>query len=119
LSGEAGARNSNVPSRTELAKEYLDKSMANDIDAVLALVTDDVVLNRGMLGPVTGKQAVADAMRNRPPGFAAMTPTFNEPVEEGETVTVRGTLPPGLPMSSLSWTFSFEDDKISRIEVGL
>jgi hypothetical protein len=92
--------------------------MANDIDAVLALVTDDVVLNRGMMGTVTGKQAVADAMRNRPPGMAGMTPTFNEPVEEGETVKVRGDLPPGLPVSSLSWTFSFQDDKISRIDVG-
>ncbi len=45
-----------VPTRTDLAQEYLDKSMANDIDAVMELVTDDVVLNRGMLGTVTGNR---------------------------------------------------------------
>ena len=107
-----------MPSKSQMAQEYLDKSMANDIDAVLELVTDDVVLNRGMMGTVSGKQAMADAMRNRPPGMAGMTPTFNAPVEEGETVRVKGDLPPGLPVSSLTWTFSFSDDKISRIDVG-
>jgi hypothetical protein len=108
-----------VSSKSELAKEYLDKSMANDIDAVMELVTDDVVLNRGMLGTVTGKPAMAEAMRNRPVGMmAGMTPAFNAPVEKGETVEVKGDLPPGLPVSSLTWTFTFSDDKISRIDIG-
>jgi ketosteroid isomerase-like protein len=108
-----------VPSKTDLAQTYLDKSMANDIDAVMALVTDDVVLNRGMMGTVTGKPAMAEAMRNRPAGMmAGVTPTFNPPVEKGETVEVKGDLPPGLPVSSLTWTFTFSDDKISRIDIG-
>ena len=107
-----------MPSKTDVAKEYLDKSMANDIDTVLTLVTDDVVLNRPMMGAVTGKEAMAEAMRNRPPGMAGMTPTFGEPTEEGETVKVKGDLPPGLPVPSLTWTFSFTDDKISRIDIG-
>ena len=107
-----------MPSKTEMAQEYLDKSMANDIDAVMELVTDDVVLDRGMMGTVAGKQAVADAMRNRPPGLAGVAPTFNAPLEDGETVRVKGDLPPGLPISSLTWTFRFRDDKISRIDVG-
>ena len=107
-----------MPTKTELAQAYLDKSMANDVDAVMELVTDDVVLDRGMLGTVTGKQAMAEAMRSRPAGLAGMTPTFNPPVEEGETVRVKGDLPPGLPLTSLTWTFTFSDDKISRIDVG-
>jgi ketosteroid isomerase-like protein len=106
-------------SKAQLAQDYLAKSTANDIDGVLALVTDDVVLNRGMLGTVTGKQALADALRNRPPGMN-ISPTFEEPVEAGDQIKVKGNLPPGspFPISSLTWTFSFQDDKISRIDVG-
>jgi ketosteroid isomerase-like protein len=105
--------------KAQTAQDYLTKSMANDIDGVLALVTDDVVLNRGMMGSVSGKQAVADAIRNRPPGMD-LSPTFEEPVEAGDQIRVKGNLPPGspFPISSLTWTFSFRDDKISRIDVG-
>jgi ketosteroid isomerase-like protein len=107
-----------VASKTEIAQEYLQKSMANDVDAVLTLVTDDVVLNRGMLGSVTGKEAMAEAIRSRPAGLGGMTPTFGEPEEVGDQVRVKGDLPPGLPVSSLTWTFSFDGDTISRIDVG-
>jgi ketosteroid isomerase-like protein len=93
--------------------------MAGDADGVTALLTDDVVLVRPMLGVVTGKAAVADAIRNRPATIAGMTPAFDAPVEEGDTVRVRGVLPPGLPLPALTWTFSFTGDLISRIEVGL
>jgi hypothetical protein len=64
-------------SKEELAMEYLARSMANDIDGTLALLTDDVVLGRGMLGTVSGKRAVGDAMRNRPAGMDSFTPTFD------------------------------------------
>ena len=106
--------------KTELAKEYLAKSMANDIDGTLALLSDDVVLNRPMLGSVSGKQAVGDAMRSRPAGLGGFTPTFEEPVEEGETVRVKGNLPPGspFPISSLTWTFAYSGDTISKIDIG-
>lgn len=109
-----------MASRTELAQAYLEKSVANDIDGTLALLTEDVVLNRGMLGAATGKQAVGEAMRNRPAGMGGFAPTFEEPVEQGDQVTVKGNLPPGspFPISSLTWTFSFADDKISRIDIG-
>ena len=109
-----------MPSKAEIAKEYLAKSMAGDVDGVLALVTDDVVLNRGMMGTVTGKQAVADAIRNRPIAAGAFAPTFEEPVEAGDGVKVKGNLPPGslFPISSLTWTFSFQDDKIAKVDVG-
>ena len=109
-----------MATRVELAKEYLARSTAADIDGVLALLTDDVVLSRGMLGTVTGKDGVAEAIRSRPASMAAFAPTFEEPVEQGEQVSVRGNLPPGspFPISSLTWTFSFAGDKISRIEVG-
>jgi hypothetical protein len=113
-------RRGSVASRTELAKEYLAKSVANDIDGTLALLTDDVVLNRGMLGTATGKQAVGEAMRNRPAGMGGFAPTFEEPMEQGDQVKVKGNLPPGspFPISSLTWTFDFQGDKISRIEIG-
>jgi ketosteroid isomerase-like protein len=106
--------------KIELARDYLAKSMAGDVDGVLALVTDDVVLNRGMLGTVSGKQGVADAIRNRPMAAGAFNVTFEDPVEVGEQVQVKGTLPPGspLPVSSLTWTFSFRDDRIARVDVG-
>lgn len=110
-----------MPSKTELAKEYLAKSVGGDVEGTLALLTDDVVLSRGMLGTVTGKQAVGDAMRNRPAAPGGFAPTFEEPVETGEQVQVKGNLPPGslFPVSSLTWTFSYQGDKISRIDVGI
>jgi ketosteroid isomerase-like protein len=110
-----------MASNSDLAKEYLAKSMANDVDGALALLTDDVVLSRGMLGSATGKQAVGDAMRNRPAGLGDLTPTFEEPVESGDQVKVKGNLPPGspFPISALTWTFSFQDGRISRVEVGM
>jgi ketosteroid isomerase-like protein len=97
--------------RTDLARQYLERSTSSDVDGALALLTDDVVLDRPMLGVVSGKEAVAEAMRNRPPGLGGMTPTFDEPVEQGEQVKV--------PVTALVWTFSFTDDKISRIAVEL
>jgi hypothetical protein len=110
-----------MASRTELAKDYLAKSIATDVDGVMALLTDDAVLSRGMLGTVEGKAAIAEQMRNRPAAPGGLAPTFDDPVEIGEQVQVKGNLPPGspFPVSSLTWTFSFRDDKISRIEVGL
>ncbi len=110
-----------MPSKVDLAKEYLEKSVGGDVDGVLALLTDDVVLNRGMLGAVTGRPAVGDAMRNRPAAPGGFAPTFEEPVEAGDQVKVKGILPPGspFPVSSLTWTFSYQGDKISRIDVGM
>jgi ketosteroid isomerase-like protein len=110
-----------VASKSDLAKDYLAKSTANDVDGALALLTEDVVLSRGMMGTASGKQAVGDALRNRPAGMGNLTPAFEEPVEQGDQVRIKGNLPPGspLPISSLTWTFSFQEDKISRIEVGM
>ena len=109
-----------MANRAAVAREYLARSMASDVQGVLALVTDDVVLNRPMLGAVTGKDAVADAIRNRPMAVAGLAPAFEEPVETGDQVVIKGNLPPGslFPIPSLTWTFSFRDDKISRIDVG-
>ena len=109
-----------MPSRTDLAQEYLTRSVAGDVDGVLALLADDVVLSRPMLGEVSGKQAVGDAIRNRPAAAGGLAPTFEAPVENGDQVRVQGNLPPGMPfpISSLTWTFSFAGDKISRVEVG-
>ncbi len=108
-----------MASRTDLASDYLARSMANDIDGALELLTDDVVLSRPMLGEASGKQAVGDAMRSRPTAIGGMAPTFDAPVEQDDQVTVKGNLPPGLPIPSLTWTFSFDGDKISRVVVGM
>ncbi len=109
-----------MATKIETAKDYLAKSIAADVDGVLALVTDDVVLNRGMMGTVTGKDAVAGAIRNRPVAAGAFAPAFDEPVEAGDVVTVKGNLPPGspFPVPSLTWTFSFSGDKIAKVEIG-
>jgi hypothetical protein len=107
--------------KTELARTYLEKSLAGEIDALEPLLTDDVALNRPMLGVVSGKAAVLDAIRSRPAMAANFTPVFEEPRETGDQVQVKGNLPPGspFPVSSLTWTFSFAGDAISRIDVGL
>jgi hypothetical protein len=107
--------------RSETAKRYLELSLAGDSDGVIALLTDGVVLNRPMLGAVTGKQAVAEAIRNRPMAAGALAPAFEEPVASGDTVRVKGNLPPGapFPIPSLTWTFTFDGDQIARIDIGL
>jgi ketosteroid isomerase-like protein len=108
-----------VPTNAEIAKQYLEMSMANDVDGALALLTDDVVLDRPMLGPASGKDAVADSMRNPPAGFGGITPTFDQPEATGDQVKVKATLPPGLPVATLTWIFNFADGKISRIQIAM
>ena len=73
-----------MATKAQVAREYLDKSMAGDVDGVMALVTDDVVLSRGPMGTVTGKDGVADAIRNRPMAAASLAPTFEDAVEAGD-----------------------------------
>ena len=110
-----------MPTRAELAGRYLQCSFAGDADGVMALVTGDVVLERPIVGTVSGKEALGAAITSRPMAAAGFAPTLDEPVENGDEVRIKGRLPAGspFPIPSMTWTFSFEGDKIRRIEVGL
>jgi|SRR3990170_4942169 len=106
-----------MASKTEIAQKYLDNSRSN-VDVALGLITDDCVLSRPMGGAVSGKDAIGNALRN-PMGGGGFSPQFEAPQEAGDQVKVKANLPPGAPVPSLTWTFSFEGDKIKRIDVGL
>jgi hypothetical protein len=105
-------------SKIETVAKYLEYQEQSKIDDLLALLTDDAVMSNPMAGPVTGKAAIGDAIRNRP-GAGMFTLDFGEPAEAGEQVRVSASLPPGAPIPSISFTFSFAGEKISRVDIGM
>ncbi len=107
-----------MASKVETVKKYLEYQRENKIDELLALLTDDAVMSNPMRGPTTGKEAIGNSLRSRP-GGSGFSPTFGEPSESGEQVKVTAALPPGAPIPSLTFTFSFSGDLISRVDMGM
>lgn len=124
-----------MASRTEIAKEFLDAQSSRDaakIDAVAVHIAEDASMAGGRMGgEVTGRPAVVDRLKNPPQrgggggggfgggggGGGGFQITWDEPVEEGATVKVKGTPPPNPMVSSITTVFTFNaEDKITRIE---
>ena len=108
-----------MASRTDLARQYIDYQRERKTDEMLAMLSDNVVMSSPMTGTVTGKDALAEQMRNRPMGGGGggMNLTWSEPEEEGDSIKVVGS---GSPFGPIKIVFTFNaEDKISKIEAGL
>ena len=111
-----------MPSRTEIAQWFIDAQRtrhAAAIDQLVAHLSDDAVYVNPRV-TITGKDEIIAQLKNPPPGpAAAMTQmvTWNDPVEEGDTVRVTAVVPPNPMVTGLIMNFEFGDgDTVRRIE---
>jgi hypothetical protein len=116
-----------VLSRTRIAQKYIDSQIACDADALEALLAPDAVSST-MRGEVVGAKAIAERLRNpQGPGAGFMGRIqWEAPVEEGDTVQIRGKPPAGGPggppgggmFPGMTMVLSFDEaNKIKRIEM--
>lgn len=108
-----------MASRIELAQQYMGYQREQKTDEMLAMLAEDVVMNSPMTGTISGKEALAQQMRNRPMGGGGggMNISWSEPEEESDSVKVVGS---GSPFGPVKIVFTFNaEDKISKIEAGL
>jgi hypothetical protein len=84
---------------SELAETYLAalKDPNDETIAALGSVLADDVRAAGMFGSGEGKEAVL-ASTAKPPFPLLGSATWGDPTTDGDTITVHGTLPPGLPV---------------------
>ncbi len=102
--------------RTETALLFLECQREGRVEELLELLTEDAVLNNPMRGATTGREAIAEEARG---GRGILNPEVQEPFEAGDQVKVSAKLPPGAPIPSLTFTFSFRGNLISRIDIGM
>lgn len=106
-----------MPSRIELARQYIGYQRERKIDELLGMLADDIVMTNPMTGSTSGKAAVEQQMRTRPAGGGGMNLTWSEPEEEGDSVKVLGS---GSPFGTIKVVLAFNaDDKINKIDIGL
>lgn len=109
-----------MASKVELAKQYMGLMQEQKMDEMLEMMSDDVTMSNPMTGTTTGKQALADQMKNRPAGGGAgggMNLTWSDPEEEGDAVKILGS---GSPFGTIKILLSFDaNDKINKVDAGL
>lgn len=82
--------------------------------AALAPALADDVRAAGMFGSGRGRDAVL-ASTGAPPYPLLATAEWSEPVVDGDLISVRGVLPPGLPVVAVTVTMRVEDDKLVEL----
>lgn len=111
-----------MASKIELAAQYMAFQQEQKVDALLAMLADDVSMTSPMTGTISGRDALADQFRTRPMGGGgANSPmgdiTWLDPEEDGQDVKILGT---GSPFGTLKITLGFNDNnKINKIDAGL
>ena len=107
-----------MASRIELTQQYMGYQAKQQTDEMLAMLADDVTMSSPMTGIVTGKDALAQQMKNRPAGGGGMGDiTWSDPEEDGDEVKIIGT---GSPFGPIKIVLTYNaDDQISKIEAGL
>lgn len=110
-----------MATRIELAQQYMDYQREQKLDDLVAMLADDVTMSSPMSGTISGKDALAEQMKNRPMGGGGNSPmgniTWSDPEAEGDDVKVLGI---GSPMGTLRILLGFnDDDQINKIEMGL
>jgi hypothetical protein len=102
--------------RKELARQYMALQQESKIDEALTMLADDVVANNPMTGTATGKAAVEQQIRNRPPG-GQMQLEWGEPVQEGDDIKIVAS---GSPFGPIRVLIGFNaEDKINKFDIGL
>ncbi len=108
--------------RTEIAQRFIEAQRSRDnatIDALAEHLADDAVYVNPRV-TVSGREAIVEQLKNPPqgPGAAmAQMITWNDPVEEGDTVRVNAVVPPNPMVTGVIMNFEFgPDDKVRRIE---
>jgi len=80
----------------------------DDTIAALGEVLAEDVRAGGMFGSGSGREAVMASTAK--PSFAVLgSAAWDEPVVDGDVITVRGTLPPGLPVVAVTVTVRIRD----------
>ena len=102
--------------RKQLARQYMELQRDQKIDEAVAMLAEDVTATNPMTGTATGKAAVEQQIRSRPPG-GQMQLEWAEPVEEGGDIKIVGT---GSPFGPIRILIGFNaDDKINKVDIGL
>jgi limonene-1,2-epoxide hydrolase len=103
---------------TELINEYYAAWVRDDLEAVLALCTDDVVAVNVPIGPVRGKQAVREFLTKFGRGMQHKRYAVERILEAGDSAMVEGVehyvkngKPVSLPYMS---RFRFRDGRIAE-----
>jgi hypothetical protein len=98
-----------MPDKTELAKIYV-KAQADGTDESIALLEphleDDAHLTMA-LGPVPGKQAILNQMKNPVTMYNFTVTTWDEPVVDGDTVKMHGIAPIEATLGGFDLTFTY------------
>ncbi len=110
-----------MATKIELTKQYMAFQNEQKLDELLEMLADDVTMSNPMTGTISGKDALAEQMKNRPTGGGGNSPmgdiTWSDPEEEGDDVKVLGT---GSPFGTIKILLGFnDDDQINKIEAGL
>ena len=110
-----------VLSRSQIAQRYIEAEMAQDGDALEALLAPDAV-HASMRGETAGAKAIAGRLRNpQGPGGGMMGRLqWGSPSEVDGKVEIEGKpTMPNAPFPGITMTLSFnEANKITRIEMG-
>ncbi len=104
--------------RTDLIRQYYAAWLQDDLEAVLALCTDDLVAVNVPIGPIRGKQAVRAFLTKFGRGMQQKHYVIERILESGDYATVEGVeqyvkdgKAVSLPYLS---SFRFRDDKIAE-----
>jgi len=108
-----------MATRIELAKQFIDYQLEQRVDDLVAMLAEDVTMSSPMSGAISGKDALAEQIRNMPMGSDGPMGniTWADPEAEGDDVKVLGS---GSPMGTLKILLGFnDDDQVNNIEMGL
>lgn len=103
--------------RKALAQQFMKLQQEQKTDEAVAMLAEDVTASNPMTGVQTGKAAVEAGIRSQPAGGGGFTIDWQEPTEEGDTVSIIGT---GSPFGPIKIQLGFNaQDQINKIDIGL
>ena len=104
--------------KAELAKIYVKAQADGTEDSIAVLephLADDVLLTMA-LGPVDGKAAVLNQMKNPVTMYNFTVGRWQEPVLDGDTVKMTSSMPIEATLGGFNLTFNYTpDDKLHRV----
>jgi len=106
-----------VSERTDLARQYGEYLRDRKFDEALAMLADDVTMTAPMMGTISGKAGIEQALQRMPAGGGGGNISWSDPVEEGDTVK---SVAAGSPFGSFKFVVGFSaDNKINKIDISM